>query len=238
MQVHERLKDLLRPTGEEDLMRVRYPRPRWQITPWQGAACAAVLLAVMALWWAWPRPSVESTAAVSAADLVTTVPAPLAEETTASEAPREREIVVSVVGRIERPGLIRLPPGSRVADALDAAVPHGDANTLVLNLARRLNDGEQIHVPGPGEDVAQAPGVVGAPEPGGGVGGAGGAGTVSLNSASVQELMELDGVGEVTARAIVDYRESHGGFSEVDQLQEVRGIGPAKFAALKDRVVP
>lgn len=237
MQVRERLKDLLRPTGEEDLMRVRYPRPRWQITPLQGAACAAMLLAAVALWWAWPRPSVEPTA-VSAADLVTAVPAPLAEETATSEPPGEREIVVSVVGRVERPGLIRLPPGSRVADALDAAVPHGDANTLALNLARLLSDGEQIHVPGPGEDVAQAPGAAGAPVPGGGVGGAGGAGKVSLNSASAQELMELDGVGEVTARAIVDYREAHGGFSKVDQLQEVRGIGPAKFAALKDRVVP
>lgn len=234
MQVHERLKDLLRPTGEEDLMRVRYPRPRWQITPRQGAACAAVLLAAVVLWWAWPRPSVEPTA-VSAADLVTAVPAPLTEETATSEPPGEREIVVSVVGRVERPGLIRLPPGSRVADALDAAVPHGDANTLALNLARLLSDGEQIHVPGPGEDVAQALGAAGAPAPGGG---AGGAGKVSLNSANAQELMELDGVGEVTARAIVDYREAHGGFSEVDQLQEVRGIGPAKFAALKDRVVP
>ncbi len=219
-------------------MRVRYPRPRWQITPRQGAACAAVLLAAVALWLAWPRPSVEPTAAISAEGLVTAVPAPLTEETTASEPSGEREIVVSVVGRVERPGLIRLPPGSRVADALDAAVPHGDANTLALNLARLLSDGEQIHVPGPGEDVVQAPGAVGAPAPGGGAGGGGGAGKVSLNSASAQELMELDGVGEVTARAIVDYREAHGGFSEVDQLQEVRGIGPAKFAALKDRVVP
>ncbi|WP_372450541.1 helix-hairpin-helix domain-containing protein [Streptomyces tagetis] len=140
------------------------------------------------------------------------------------------EIVVDVGGKVRRPGVHRLPPGSRVADALHAAGgvrPGTDTDTL--NRARFLVDGEQIVVGAP----APAPGPDGSVPAGGTPGG-----LVSLNTATAEQLDTLPGVGPVLARHIIDYRTRHGGFRSVDELREVNGIGERRFADLRDLVRP
>ncbi|RPF33434.1 competence protein ComEA [Streptomyces sp. TLI_185] len=134
------------------------------------------------------------------------------------------EIVVDVSGKVREPGIHRLPAGSRVADALRAAggVRPG-TSTDGLNRARFLVDGEQVIV---GGLAAPAPGAV----PGGPAGSAAGAAPaapVPLNTATVDQLDTLPGVGPVLAQHIVDYRTQHGGFRSVDELREVNGIGDA-----------
>ncbi len=148
-------------------------------------------------------------------------------------------IVVDVSGKVRRPGIQRLPAGSRVADALRAAggVRPG-ANTDGLNRARLLADGEQVLVGTP------AP-VAGAGVSGGAAAGAGGAAAgsaptapVSLNTATADQLDTLPGVGPVLAQHIIDYRTQHGGFRSVDELREVNGIGDRRFADLRNLVRP
>jgi competence protein ComEA len=139
------------------------------------------------------------------------------------------EVVVSVVGRVARPGLIRLPDGTRVADALAAvggALPGTDL--MGLNIARRLSDGEQLLV-----GVAPPPG-----QPAGDVasGTPGASRAVDLNTATLEQLDGLPGVGTVTAQRILDWRAAHGRFTSVDQLREVSGIGQARLAHLKGLV--
>ena len=112
-----------------------------------------------------------------------------------------------------------LAPGARINDALEVARPRVPTDNL--NLAQKLNDGEQI--------------TVGAPPA---VPGAAGEDTISLNSATAEELTELPGVGPATAAAIIAHREEVGSFTTVEQLMDVSGIGPAKFAQLKDKVRP
>ncbi|WP_220294131.1 ComEA family DNA-binding protein [Streptomyces sp. MBT84] len=149
-------------------------------------------------------------------------------------------VVVDVGGKVRRPGLQRLPAGSRVADALRAAggVRPG-TDTGGLNRARLLVDGEQIVVGAP----APVPGVgagAGAAGSGTGASAAGAApGTpVSLTTATVDQLDALPGVGPVLAQHIVDYRARHGGFRSVDELREVNGIGERRFADLRNLVRP
>ncbi|MFI6402651.1 helix-hairpin-helix domain-containing protein [Streptomyces sp. NPDC050548] len=144
------------------------------------------------------------------------------------------EIVVDVSGKVREPGVHRLPAGSRVTDALRAAggVRSG-TNTEGLNLARFLVDGEQVVVGGP--TPAAVPGATGAT--GTGVAAAPGA-PVSLNTATVDQLNTLPGVGPVLAQHIIDYRTQHGGFRSVDELRQVNGIGDRRFADLRDLVRP
>jgi len=135
------------------------------------------------------------------------------------------ELVVSVGGQVVRPGLVRLPAGARVADAVEAAggaVPGTDLTGF--NLARKLTDGEHVVV-GPSAPSGQA----GDPATGSG-------GRVDLNTATMAELDALPGVGPVTARRILDWRSAHGRFTSVDQLREVDGIGESRFAQLRDLV--
>ncbi|MPZ81241.1 MAG: ComEA family DNA-binding protein [Actinophytocola sp.] len=140
-------------------------------------------------------------------------------------------IVISVVGRVASPGLVTLPGGARVADALKAAGgPAAGVNLSGLNLARRLTDGEQIYVGVPTPPNAEPPGAASG-------NGRPGAERVDLNSASLMSLDTLPGVGPVTAQRIVDWRTEHGRFSSVEQLREIDGIGPSRFAKLKDMVV-
>ncbi|MGC9497030.1 helix-hairpin-helix domain-containing protein [Streptomyces sp. WG7] len=152
------------------------------------------------------------------------------------------EIVVDVGGKVRKPGIHRLPAGSRVADALRAAggVRSG-TRTDGLNQARFLVDGEQVIVGAPAPVTGSAPGGT-AP---GGLGGPGGpaeggapAGPVSLNTATADQLDTLPGVGPVLARHIIDYRTQHGGFRSVDELREVNGIGERRFADLRNLVRP
>jgi competence protein ComEA len=140
------------------------------------------------------------------------------------------QIVVDVSGKVRQPGIQRLPAGSRVADALRVAGGVRAGTDLTgLNRARVLMDGEQVVVGGP---APPAPAATGS-----GMGGAP-SGPVSLNSATVEQLDTLPGVGPVLARNIIDYRIQHGGFRSVDELREVNGIGGRRFADLRPLVRP
>lgn len=183
------------------------------------AALAAVAAAV-GVWWHRPVPE-------PVPALAPLVPGPAAAPASTAAPP---DLVISVVGRVARPGLVRVPDGARVADVLDAAggaVPGTDL--IGLNLARKVADGEQVFVgvtPPPGQPADGAP--AGGPEPG--------AAVLDLNTATLAQLDALPGVGPVTARRILDWRAEHGRFTSVDQLREVGGIGEAKFAQLRDLV--
>ncbi|RJO70138.1 ComEA family DNA-binding protein [Nocardia panacis] len=173
-------------------------------------------------------------------------PGPAAGHTGASGAPKTPdtapvpELVISVIGLVPRGGLLHLPAGSRVADALTAAGGTGpEADLSGLNLAQRLQDGDQIVIgpPGPtptkpgsttvaaGGHAPPKPGTPHSP-----------AARVNLNTASESELDALPGIGPVTARAILTWRTAHGAFTDAAQLTEIDGIGPAKFARLRDLV--
>lgn len=138
------------------------------------------------------------------------------------------EVVVHVAGLVAKPGVVVLPGGSRVVDAVEAA---GGAQPTVdltsLNLARVLTDGEQILV-----GVAAPPDSSDAGGAGSGGGGADPSGTVDLNSATAEQLDTLPGIGPALAGRILDWREQNGRFTAVDELREVPGIGEKKFAAL------
>jgi competence protein ComEA len=145
------------------------------------------------------------------------------------------QVAVHVAGRVRRPGLVRLPAGSRVQDAIRAAGgPAAGADLDAVNLARKLTDGEQIRVPAPGDPAP--PLSPGAPDPGasGGPGGTPSA-PLDLNTATVEQLDTLPGVGEVTAGRIVAYRTAHP-FTAVDELLEIPGIGQRRYDQLKDLV--
>jgi competence protein ComEA len=162
--------------------------------------------------------------------------------TGASSAPARIE--VDVVGAVVAPGVVELPAGARVKDAVDAAggaLPGTDLTAL--NLAARLADGAQVFVgvaPPSGAAAVAAGGVVGGTSGTGvGAGGDGASGappTLDLNTASVAELEALPGIGPVLAQNIVQWRSAHGRFTAVGQLQQVSGIGPSKFAELAPRV--
>jgi len=154
-------------------------------------------------------------------------------------------VVVDVSGAVRRPGVVHLPGGSRVTDAISAAGGlKPDARASGINLARKLVDGEQILVPGPGDGPATptGPGAGAAgvgqpsastppPAPGGAP-----AGKVDLNTADAGALDALPGVGPSTAKNILDDRAANGPFNKVEDLMRVTGIGPKKFEALKDLV--
>ncbi|WP_408606751.1 helix-hairpin-helix domain-containing protein [Catenuloplanes japonicus] len=138
------------------------------------------------------------------------------------------EVVVAVAGKVRRPGMVRLPPGARVADALEAAggaLPGVD--TALLNLARKVTDGELILV-----GVSAPPGVV----PPTGAGPAVPGGPLNLNTATLAELDGLPGVGPVLAQRILDHRDKLGGFKAVSDLREVEGIGDSRYEQLKELV--
>jgi competence protein ComEA len=148
-------------------------------------------------------------------------------------------LLIHVVGQVRRPGVVRLPPGSRVLDAVDAAGGStASADLNHLNLARVLVDGEQIVVPKPGEVVPAAPGAAGAGSGSAGAGSAGGtAGAlVSLNTADAAALDSLPGVGPVLSQRILDWRTQHGRFSTIDELGEVSGIGDKLLSQIRPKV--
>jgi competence protein ComEA len=150
-----------------------------------------------------------------------------------AKAPARPILVVHVVGEVRRPGLYRLREGARIADAVRRAGGAATgADLAALNLAAPLVDGTQILVPS-----RTAP--VGAPaNPSSGGGSVATGRTVSLSSATVDELDELPGVGPITAQKIVDYRTEHGPFASVDDLDAVPGIGPTRIEQLRDLVTP
>lgn len=144
-----------------------------------------------------------------------------------------RQVYVHVGGSVHRPGLYQLADGSRVFDAVRAAGgATDDADLDSLNLASKVKDGDKILVPMRAEPGADPP--PGGAPPAGGAPAAGG--LVNLNTATIEQLDSLPGIGPSTAQKIIDYRTEHGGFRSVDELMEVSGIGPAKFEELKARV--
>jgi competence protein ComEA len=198
----------------------------------RALAALAVLVIVVAAVLAWrSRPRIDPvTAAPESVTETGTPPAP----GTSSEP--SGEVVVAVAGKIRRPGLVRLPTGARVADALQAAggVRPGTDPSL-LNLARKVVDGELLLVgvtPPPGAPVG------GASRPGGAApaGGAPAGGPVNLNTATLADLDTLPGVGPVLAQRILDHRDQHGGFKTVADLRRVNGIGNSRYEQLKDLV--
>jgi competence protein ComEA len=139
------------------------------------------------------------------------------------------QLLVHVVGAVRRPGLYRLSDGSRVADALRrAGGPTRKAQLELVNLAARVADGEQVVVPRRGSNVVAA----GSPAP------FAQSGPVHLNTATIEQLDALPGVGPVTAQKILDYRQEHGAFGSVDELDAIPGIGPARLGQLRELVAP
>jgi competence protein ComEA len=141
---------------------------------------------------------------------------------------RRPPLLVHVVGAVRRPGLYRLRDGARIADAVARA--GGAARTAdlaLLNLAAPLADGTQVVVPRRQAAVAA-----------GGAAPEAAPGPVHLNTATLEQLDALPGVGPATAQAILDYRQENGAFSSVDELDAVPGIGPARLEQLRELVAP
>ena len=137
------------------------------------------------------------------------------------------DVVVHVAGAVRSPGVIRLPAGSRVTDAVErAGGPTPAASLDAINLAARLADGQQVVVPAAAKGPAAATAAA-APD-----------GPISLGSATLEQLDTIEGIGPVTAQNIITFRDEHGGLSSIDELDEVSGIGPATMDALRARLQP
>jgi competence protein ComEA len=147
----------------------------------------------------------------------------------ASASPSATPVIVDVAGWVRSPGVYAFADGDRIVDAIERAggARHG-AYLAALNLAAPLVDGTQILVPR--EGAAPAPGGTGSTT----TGAAGG--LVNINTASATELEALPGIGEVLAATIVAYRDEHGPFASVDQLEDVSGIGPSTLEDIRDLV--
>nr|WP_223884686.1 ComEA family DNA-binding protein [Micromonospora craniellae] len=201
-------------------------------------AVVAVLVVVVAAVWAWrSRPQVEPVVTVTGPSGTTGTtgtedpsgPAGVDPMTESSAVPAG-EVVVAVAGKVRRPGLVRLPAGARVADAVEAAggaLPGVDV--AMLNPARKVTDGELIVVGVPAPTPA-------APAPGAAAPGAVPGGRVNLNTATLAQLDALPGVGPVLAQRIIEHRDQRGGFRAVSDLRQVNGIGDARYEELKDLV--
>ena len=185
-----------------------------------------VVVAAFLAWRARPRVDPIPPPIAPAADSPESPDSPGGPASAASAA----EVVVSVAGKVGKPGLVRLPAGARVADALEAAGgPKPGVDVAMLNLARKVVDGELILVgitPSPGQPAP--PGVSGPAAPGGG--------PVNLNTATIADLDTLPGVGPVLAQRILDARDAQGGFRAVSDLRQVDGIGESRYEQLKDLV--
>lgn len=192
--------------------------PELSVSRSKALAGAAVLLVVLVLagrFLLGAGAATSSDAAVAlGSEPIRAVPAP--------------PVVVHVVGAVQLPGLYRLARGKRVADAVArAGGATARADLALINLAAPVSDGQQVVVP-----ARSPPGAAPA------AGEAAAGGPVHLNSATVEQLDTLPGVGPVTAQKIVDYREKHGAFSSVRELDAIPGIGPARLEQLTELVAP
>jgi competence protein ComEA len=234
--------------GRGRIARIRADPGRAGAVPLAIVAVLAVLITVFTL--VHDRPAPVMSAKLPPVERASTAsPRSSASPGATPPAGAERPVVVSVVGLVHTPGLVTLAPGARIADALQAAggAVNG-ADTIGLNMARPLGDGEQIVVglaPVPGQPAALGSSVAAgsaplsktsapAPAPGSSKPKAGQ--VVDLNTATLEQLDALPGVGPVTAAAIVAWRQANGRFSSVDQLADVDGIGPARLDKLRSLV--
>ena len=214
-----RLKSLLRRLG---LAKVPVPML-------VGLTVICILAIALALWHFWPQPSDDfSYAGVEEAQAIQ-------DDSAQTEAVKdevsETKIAVDVEGAVNNPGLYELAPGSRVGDAVEmAGGMTDDALAHGVNRAAKLEDGMQVYVPSASEETA--PKVLTQPQSAESVP----SGKVSLNSASASELQELPGIGPSLSQRIIDYRQENGGFSSVDDLKNVSGIGEVRFENLKDLI--
>ncbi len=192
------------------------------------AVVVVVTLGGVGLWYtrSLPKPvAVQATVAPAGFGAPGSPPA-------ASPTPSSMPVFVDVAGWVRRPGVYEFTSGQRVIDAVDAAGgARPGADLTSLNLAAPLADGTQILVPRPGAPPFGA----GSGTVPGTDGSAGGA-LVNVNTADATELETLDGVGEVIAAAIVEYRTQNGPFTSVDQLEDVSGIGPSTLEGIRDSV--
>ncbi len=183
-------------------------------------AAGALLLLVLAAWYL-----------ARSHDSASASPPPPAAIAVERDDAGGGRVVVDVAGAVRLPGVYRLAAGSRVEEALrraGGATPHADLSQI--NRAAKLEDGRQVLVPlrPRGAAVAGASATAaGTPAP---------AAPVNLNTATLEQLDELDGVGPTTAQKILDYRRAHGGFGSVDELDQIPGIGEKRMAALRERV--
>lgn len=169
---------------------------------------------------------------------------PRGESITLTPPPAPGELSVHVIGAVNKPGVYQLPPGSRVLDAVNAAGGFSsDANQQSSNLAAFLQDGEQVIIlanaptatpilvsPVTETQVINGLEAQSTPFP------SNPGGLININTASAELLETLPGVGPVTAAYIIAYREANGGFKSIDEILEVSGIGPVKFAGIKDLI--
>lgn len=140
--------------------------------------------------------------------------------------PENPEIYVHISGAVKKPGVYSLPDGSRLFDAIDSAGGFSDgADEAFLNLASVVEDGQQYHVPTKEETEGMDRPAAAAAD-----------GRIDINHAGVEELMQLSGIGEGKARAIVAYREEHGAFADIEDIKSVSGIGENTYAGFKDEI--
>jgi competence protein ComEA len=149
-------------------------------------------------------------------------------------------IRVFVNGQVAEPAVYELPPGSLVEAAIEAAGGFAaEADTAVVNLAQPLSDGVQIYVPSEEENTPAPLTVVSKPNTSPAMASAGGStavGLININTATIEELDTLPGIGPSTAQKIIEYRESAGPFAAIENIMDVTGIGEAKFAKIKDQI--
>lgn len=187
----------------------------------------AIVAFALAVWLLRPAPSPPEVSLPFASTTSSTI------ATTSTAVPSV--LVVHVAGAVRTPGVHELAPGSRVTDAIDAAGGlRADADGARINLAAPVADGARIYVPTVGEQ--EPPVAVGAPGPGGGGAETGPDGPLNLNTADAAALETLPGVGPATASAIIQHRQEVGGFTTVDELLDVPGIGEAKLEQLRELV--
>jgi competence protein ComEA len=188
----------------------------WQVLAWGVAAAVAVLLALRLLGDDGPPPPVEVGA--------------VSEVGAGRSSGRAAGPYVHVAGAVRRPGLYRLPSGARVAAAIRrAGGPLPTADLAAINLAARVEDGQQVVVP-----ARAATGAVG----GAAAAATAAGGPISLGTATVEQLERLDGIGPTLAERIVQHRQASGGFASLDQLAEVEGIGEKRLEALEQALTP
>jgi competence protein ComEA len=191
-------------------------------TPGRAIAFALLLVGVAVAAFAVLRPAPSGPAPELSLPMASSSPA-----TSTATSTEQTVLVVHAAGAVNAPGLYRVPSGSRVDDLISAAGGLAeDADRDRINLAAPLADGERVYIPRAGEAVPPAEG----PAP---AGGSASSGPIDLNTATVDELDSLPGIGPSIAKAIVDERERNGPFRSVDDLERVRGIGPSKLDQIR-----
>ena len=193
-----------------------------KLAAWGAAALALVLLTA----WYLARSRDSDSAS---APPVATIAVARDDGVSGGDGDSGGRLIVDVAGSVRRPGVYRMPPGARVEDALKragGATAHADLSQI--NRAAKLEDGRQVLVPRrpSGAASASAPATAAATP----------AQPVNLNTATLEQLDTLDGVGPTTAQKIIDFRTEHGGFGSVDELDQIPGIGEKKLAALREQV--